>query len=374
MSGRAVYIADFLRLPIARQHRLYVKTPPEQFTAHLLRGLMSRNPFLVSKCDLLVLATSVGTGGNMARHISLLAGFPVKMPAFTIDSQCVGGYQSLISGYDAIKGGSADVVVVGGFESNSLRPSRFYHSADERYSPNPYFYSEFVPPTEESVTLPEAAEELTRRNGFTKEQLVDWVIISNERAESATQRGFLDSLIYPYNDHTADENFKTSALLNRFKSRAELIDAATSCRLDDGAGVLVLCSKKGAKNLAISPDFQLVSALSVGGLPQEAPAVFLDAVAEIFRRTGYSKSTIDLFEVNESFALKPLLFMKQYGVPPERLNMLGGNLAFGHPFGASGAINLIHLLKSMHIESKEFGLATAAAAGGLGSAVIVQHL
>lgn len=374
MSNRAVYIADFLRLPIAKQHRLFAKIPPEHFTAHLLRGLMSRNPLLASSSDLLVLATSVGTGGNMARHISLLAGFPVKMPAYTVDSQCVGSFQTLIAGHNAIKSGMADIVVVGGFESNSLRPPRFYHPADERYSPNPYFYSEFVPSSDETRTLHEAADVLTRKNGFSKEQLVDWAIISNQRAESATQRGGFDSQIYPYNGHIRDENFKTAELLNRFKSRAELVDAATSCRFDDGAGVLLLCSKKGAKKLAITPVYQLVTALSVGGLPQEAPAAFLNAVAEIFRRTGHSKSTIDLFEVNESFAIKPLLFMKQYVVSPERLNLLGGNLAFGHPFGASGAINLMHLLKSMHLESKEFGLATAAAAGGLGSAVIVQHL
>jgi acetyl-CoA C-acetyltransferase len=369
-----VYVADFLRLPIGKQNGLYKNSTPEKFSAHLLQVLINRNPLLSNFTDSLTLSTAVGTGGNMARNIGLLAGLSQQMAAYTIDAQCVGSYQAIISGINSIKSGEADTIIVGGFESNSLRPKRFYHENDERNTNEPYFYADFAPPAFGNVNLAQAAESLTLEHGFTKEDLVDWAILSNGRATKAVQRGSLTSLICDFQGNLADENLKSTELLKRFNRNSKLIDASTSCMLDDGAGVIVLASQRGVNQLEVTPDFKIISSLIIGGDPRLAPEVFLDAANLCCQRIGKNVSDVDLFEINESFAIKPLLFKKRFKVSEDRINLLGGNLAYGHPFGASGAINLMHLLQSLKISNKNFGIVTASAAGGLGSALMVQQL
>lgn len=371
---RDVYFADYLRLPIGKQNGLYGSVIPEKFTEYLLNALFFKNPPLAEVADLLILATSVGTGGNMARYIGLSAGLPVTTPAYTIDNQCVGSYQALFAGVNAIKSGEAEIVIVGGFESNSLRPKRFYNDRDSRYSDTPFFYANFAPESFGNADLKNAANVLTKLHGFSKADLVDWTIRSNQRAQATAANGQLDQLVVNYEGYKSDENFKSIETLERFKSKTELVDASTSCLLDDGAGLIVLASATGLSKLNIRPEFKFLAGATLGGLPTLAPVVFIDAISACCAKSGTISTEISLFEINESFALKPLLFARNFDIDPERINILGGNLAYGHPFGASGAINIMHLITALRISGADLGLAAASAAGGLGSAVLIQQV
>lgn len=371
---KQVYIADYLRLPIGKQNGIYKNVIPENFTTLLVQELLRRNPSLQNFADSLILSTSVGTGGNMARYIGLAAGLSVQTPAYTIDAQCVGAYQALSVGINSIKSGDADVVIVGGFESNSLRPQRFYHENDERNGSKPYFYANFAPAHFGDITLPKIAEEVTIKYGFAKSELVDWAILSNERAIEAAAQKTLSSVICDFQDNVADQNIKSPKLLARFKHSAKLVDASTSCMLDDGAGIVVLASERGLDKLGTVPNFEIISNAVVGGEPKAAPEVFLAAIELCCKRADKKVNAIDLFEINESFAVKPLLFKKRYKISNDRINLLGGNLAYGHPFGASGVVNLMHLLQSIKVSGKGCGVVAASAAGGLGSAMMVQQL
>jgi acetyl-CoA C-acetyltransferase len=204
--------------------------------------------------------------------------------------------------------------------------------------------------------------------------MVDWSILSNERALKSTAEGLFSNVILPYRNDSQDETFKEVNVLERFKKRPTLIDASTSCLFDDGAGIVLLASQNGCEKLQINPRFKILNTCSVGVHPSRTPIAFLAAIEKSNLQLKTHTNDIDLFEINESFALKPLLLNKLHNVSAEKINTLGGNLAFGHPFGASGAINLMHLLVSLQKSKKELGVVAASAAGGIGSSITVQQI
>jgi acetyl-CoA C-acetyltransferase len=371
---KEVFILDYLRLPSGKKKGRYRQSPPEEFTAHLLSGFVKRHPYLSESIDRIFLATAVGTGGNMTRYISLAAEIPVEVPTVTIDAQCVGSYEAINTGYAYIRSGIADIVLVGGFESNSLIPERKFNKQDPRRTPEPYFYADFAPNSFGENSLIGTAELMAKELGISKAGMVDWSILSNERALKSTAEGLFSNVILPYRNNNQDETLKEVNVLERFKKRPTLIDASTSCLFDDGAGILLLASQNGSEKLQINPRFKILNTCSVGVYPIRTPIAFLDAIEKNNSQLKTHTNDIDLFEINESFALKPLLLNKLHNVSAEKINVLGGNLAFGHPFGASGAINLIHLLVSLQKSKKELGVVAASAAGGIGSSITVQQI
>ncbi len=371
---KEVFILDYLRLPSGKKNERYSCIPPEEFTAFLLKGFLSKHPNLNQYLDKILFATAVGTGGNMARHIALRAGVSVNVPAATIDAQCVGSYEAINMGYAQIKAGIADVVIVGGFESNSLSPERKYHKNDPRNSSNQFLYADFAPRSFGETSLVKTAEQTATDFELTKAEMVEWSILSNQRAKAAINAGWLENVILPFKGETNDETLKEINVLQRFKNRQQLIDGSTSCMFEDGAAIVLLASESGAEKMGLRPQFSIENVCSVGVEPRKTPIAFLQAIA---RSTTVSKkqlADIDLFEINESFALKPLLLHRLRNIPVEKVNALGGNLAFGHPFGASGTFNLIHLLLSLQKQKKELGLVAASAAGGIGSSIIVKQI
>lgn len=370
---KEVVILDYLRIPSGKKNGRYSFVPPEEFTAFLLAEFFKRHPQLSHILDKILLATAVGTGGNMARYIALKAGFPVNVPAVTIDAQCVGSYEAINIGYAQIKAGLADLVIVGGFESNSLLPERKYHKNDPRNSTNSYLYADFAPDNFGENSLLKTAEQTATDFEVTKAEMGDWSILSNERAKATLKAGLLTNVILPFKGEHQDETLKEITVLQRFKSRVQLIDGATSCMFEDGAAILLLASKEGVEKMGVTPQFSIENVSSVGVEPSKTPIAFLEAIAKSNTDFKTQITDIDLFEINESFALKPLLLSRLHNIPAEKINVLGGNLAFGHPFGASGAINLIHLLVSLQQQNKELGLVAASAAGGIGSSIIVKR-
>jgi acetyl-CoA C-acetyltransferase len=371
---KEVFILDYLRLASGKRNGRYRHSSPEEFTAHLLSGFVKRHPPLSKLIDRIFLATAVGTGGNMARYISLAAEISVGVPAVTIDAQCVGSYEAINTGYAYIRSGIADIVIVGGFESNSLTPERKFNKQDPRRTPEPYFYADFAPNSFGENSLVSTAELLAKELGISKAEMVDWSILSNERALKSTAEGLLNDVILPYRNNNRDETLKEVNVLERFKKRPSLIDASTSCLFDDGAGILLLASQNGCEKLQTNPRFKILNTCSVGVHPNKTPIAFLGAIEKNNSLLNAKTTDIDLFEINESFALKPLLLNKLHNTPVEKINALGGNLAFGHPFGASGAINLMHLLVSLQKSKKELGVVAASAAGGIGSSITVQQI
>jgi len=378
MPGPDAFLIDGLRLPVGKAGGLYKTVIPERFTAHLLRTFREKYPILDTELDELLLGTAVGTGGNPARYALLEAGFSPNIPATTLDFQCGAGLRALVAGEAQLKSGQASCLLVGGMESASLAPRRQYHPRDERFTGESDFYERaaFAPEKFGGSDLIEAAENVALACGISKEDLMAWTAESHRRAAQTLTEEHLKTSIVPWGEVWKDQPIRPNLRIETLRAgqTQRLTDHTTAAHRHDGAGLLLLGNLDFCEKAGLRPAFRVVASALAGGPPHLAPLGVIWATEKLLVQTGRAISEIDWFEVNESFAVKPLAFVRHWGLPAEKINRFGGNLAYGHPFGASGAINTLHLMRALTLTGGRFGVVTAAAAGGLGVAVLIENL
>lgn len=378
MPDRDAFLIDGLRLPVGKASGLYKSVIPERFTAHLLRAFREKYPFLETDLDELLLGNAVGTGGNVARYALLEAGFSPQIPATTLDLQCGAGLRALAAGEAQLKSGQSDCLLVGGLESASLAPRRQYHPRDERFTAEGGFYERapFAPTSFGGSDLIQAAENAALQTGISKEELMAWTAESHRRATEALMTERLKPGIVPWNGAWVDQPIRPNLTLDALRANqtGRLTDHTTAAHRHDGAGLLLLGSADFCEKRGLRLAFRVVASALAGGPPHLAPLGVVWATEKLLVHTGRAISDVDLFEVNESFAVKPVAFARHWGIPAAKINTFGGNLAYGHPFGASGAINTLHLMRALETTGGRLGLVTAAAAGGLGVAVLIENL
>ncbi|MFN3783616.1 MAG: thiolase family protein [Spirosomataceae bacterium] len=373
MKKTRIFIQKGLRSPIGKKGGIWKKTIPEEFTAPLVQELARfHSP------DDLLLATSLGTGGNMARYVALKADLPVQVLATTLDGQCAGAVKALQIGMAQIIAGQSSCVFVGGMESNSLAPFRNYQKNDPRYDASipQYEIAQFAPPALH-VSLLDAAAKLAEELSITPQEMSDWAYQSHQKAIQSLENEQLKNCVFPVNGVYFDETLPSHRSYEKWKSlvsrQLQTINATNTAHKQDGACVLVLKSVS-EENLASVKDIcEVVAVRYVAVEPARAPIAFLEAVEKLLMENDLTVSDIDCWEINESFALKPLAFQKKYQVNPKKINIFGGNLAYGHPFGASGAIGVLHLTQALQVTCGKWGVFAMSAAGGLGAAVLLRY-
>ncbi len=377
MPASEAYLLDGLRLPVGKANGLYKTVLPEHFTAHLLRAFREKYPVLETSLDEVLLGNAVGTGGNMARYALLEAGFPETIPATTLDLQCGAGLRALVAGEAQLRSGQSDCLLVGGLESASLVPRRQYHPRDERFTDEATFYERArFAPANRGGDLLQAAENAARSYGISKESMLAWTVESHSRANEILRTEALRTSIVPWEGTWIDQPIRPKLTLENLRATQtdRLIDHTNAAHRHDGAALLLLGSAEFCKKTGSDPQFRVAASALAGGSPDLAPLGVIWATEKLLAKTGLAIGAIDLFEVNESFAVKPLAFQKHWSVPAQKINIFGGNLAYGHPFGASGAINALHLMRALAFTHQRLGLVTAGAAGGLGVAVLIENL
>lgn len=357
-----MYIQQALRLPVGKAGGIYKDTIPEALMAALLQEIRARTGTLP---DELLLANAFGTGGNMGRYASLLAGYPEEIPVTTIDSQCSGGLRAVELACALIRSGNAERVVAGGMESRSMAPLKAYRDGDPRKKEPYYTKAVFAPG--EPITLLEAAENTARKHAVSKVEMLHWTRESHRKAADPEIQALLSGFIYRLAPEHRDQSVRPGTDFTVL-STGQLIDRTVSAHYNDGAAAVLLGS---------SPENALarvIATYTTGWNPRFAPEAVLPAAAGVLKKGGFTADDIDIFEVNESFSLLPAIFAKEFSIPPERINVLGGNLAYGHPFGASGTINLIHLVAALKGKNARRGLVVLPAAGGLATAMIIENV
>jgi acetyl-CoA C-acetyltransferase len=371
-----VFLLDTLRVPTGKKNGIYKTILPERLLATILTELLSRYSFLKQKTDEIIISNSVSTGGNMARFSTLLTDFPVEMVATTLDMQCIGGYQAVALASAKIKSGLANCIIVGGFESASLAPFRSYHPDDERFNGEvSYQNASFAPPSFGNSSLLLAAENVAKKYNISKNEMLHSAVESFQRAERFSETEKYKKNIVKINKIKKDATLRSNVTLQNFEklTTENLIDSTTSAHLHDGAAAMVLVSESFLREIEQVSSVEFLANAFSGCLPNFAPEAFLFATKKLLSLAKTPISAISLFEVNESFALKPLLFQQEFDVLPQNVNIFGGNLAFGHPFGASPFINIMNLVSGLKHKKAELGLVTAAAAGGLGAALLIKQ-
>ena len=369
-----ICISDIIRVPTGKRGGAYKSTPPEELMAFLLRKVYERNHLQEEQIEIL-LGNSIGTLGNMARNAAIRAGLPDSLKSTTIDFQCGGTYEAIRLARALCYSEVSPIVIAGGMESNSLMPERYYAKKDPRRGEGERIsVAEFSP--FHDGDLRKAATQLAYKYEVEKKQMRSWTLRSHQLAAS-----FLNSLAYgqyvlPFNKATGkDETLRTSLNENTLKKveSAELIDRTNTAHFHDGAGLVLMGTENTLKMHGLPVLAKIVDISIVGISPDQAPEGCITAAAALLKNNGLDSNDIDLFEVNESFAVKPLAFMKHFGLDDSKVNVYGGNLAMGHPYAASGIINILNMVLALKEKRLKFGLVSAGIAGGYGAAILLEN-
>lgn len=375
------YILDGLRSYIGIENSMYRHVPAEEIGARVLDALADRTG--IKKVDCIIAGNGVGAGGNIARVMSLSSVFGIETPAFTIDLQCGSALESIAVAAAKIDSGQADVIITGGFESSSTAPRRAYnknHPDYDKYGDEWYKVAKFVPDEHRQETMLEGAERTAISEKITREELNKWVLRSHRLAREARDSGVLDDIsVEIIEGCSRDEGIRdrmSERLLNRLPAvlkNGKVITVGNACLTNDGAAFLVLCSDRYLNENSVTPIGEFVDIAEVGTDPVQSPKSCVAAIESLLRKNNISSDQIDIYECNEAFAVIDELFARKYPAEIDKYNIFGGALAYGHPYGASGGIITLHALKALEKRGGIYAVCAVAAAGGVGSAVLIKR-
>ena len=379
-----VYVLGALRAPIVTKNGKFKTVPAEELGASVMRKLLEKNPDAGRNLSGVIGGNAVGTGGNITRLAALTAKIPETVPAWTVDMQCASAAAALAAAYHAIACGEGDVYLAGGMESSSLQPLRIYDKKDARFAKTPegdgaYYTAQFAPDDLDPQTMLRGAERVAKAENVTKEELDAWAIESHKRAAAAQEKGVLRPFIVSVNGVTEDDgirprmNQKLLDRLPRLFGTDSVTTAGTSCLINDGAAFALLVGESWLReHPTIRPAARIVAAQAMGGAPDESPRGAMRTAEALLSRLGMRMDEMAVIEFNEAFAVIDVLFARKYPNLVSRYNTLGGALAYGHPYGASGAILLVHLLSVLESAGGGFGILSIAGAGGMGEALLLE--
>ncbi|MGM9518045.1 MAG: thiolase family protein [Acidaminococcus sp.] len=402
MEGRDVYLVAGLRSHLGLQNGIFKEVPPEKLGAALLRQLCVQVP-VAREAQLVIGGNAVGSGGNLTRLLALEAGFPVETPALTVDMQCASALAALALGYGQIRSGLLDVVLAGGVESSSMQPRRVYQPWDVRYTPEGFMTAQFSPDTNSPRAMLEGAERTAQVYGVPREELDRWAVRSHQKAAEARQSGALDPYVVSLFGSTRDESIRPRMneklarrmpTLFRKEEVAELLTqaerekagdgtptltAANACLTQDGAAFLLLCSGRQLEawereEKPVRPRARIRHVTTAGVEPRFSPLGALEVGEKALQEAGLTYSDVDDFEYNEAFAVISALFARRHPDCVDRYLPLGGALAYGHPYGCSGAVLVLHALAALQQRGGQRALCAIAGAGGTGAAVVMERV
>lgn len=377
---KEVYILGGLRSYIGLKNGIYKNILPEVLGAEVLKGLIAK--YNLTDIDEIICGNAVGTGGNITRLMALNAGISEDVPAFTVDMQCASSSVSIDIAFSKISSGQCDLIIAGGFESSSTQPARAYNKNDSRYNEeNPFFSVAQFSPNEigEDVML-QGAERIIEYENISKEELDFWTLESHKRAKKAKEEGILKDIIISVNKSSCDEGIRekmNQRLLDRMKpllGKDGKLTAGNTCLINDGAAFVVLCSERFLQKKNIRPKAQIIKTTLIGSNPLYSPASAIKATDKLLNLLNLNYEEISAFEFNEAFGVVDVIFQRKNPHLIDRYNILGGALAYGHPYGASGAIIMLHLLKSLEQIDGRYGVSAIAAAGGVASAILIKKM
>lgn len=334
-----------------------------------------------------------GLGQNVSRQMMLDAGLPVETPSFTINKVCGSGLRAVELAAQIIKAGDAEIIVAGGAENMSATGytmdaarwgARMFDTKMKDMMVNDGLWDVF-----NNYHMGMTAENVAEQWGLTREELDEFAVISQQRAEKAVDSGVFDEEIVPVTIpqrkgdpivFDKDEHLtrgssmeKVAKLKPAFKKDGGIVTAANASGINDSGAAVVVMSKEKADELGIKPLATIKSYASAGVDPSIMGVGPVPATKKALDKAGLKIEDVDLVEANEAFAAQSLAVRKDLGLDPEKTNVNGGAIALGHPIGASGCRILVTLLYEMKRRDSHYGLATLCIGGGMGTSLIVER-
>ncbi|MDQ9009122.1 thiolase family protein [Acinetobacter gerneri] len=330
-----------------------------------------------------------GVKQGPARQAMRKAGLPDHVGATTINKVCGSGMKAAMQASDAIKAGSANIVVVGGMESMTNAPYLLPKArAGYRMGHGQVIDHMFMDGLEDAYTgraMGTFAQEMADKKGYTREQMDEFAIRSLNRAQKAIAEGYFKAEIAPITVSTRkgdvivenDENPGNAKIdkiptLRPAFAKDGTVTAANSSSISDGASALVISSETEANQRGLNVLAEIKAYASNSQLPEEFTIAPVGAIEKVLKKTGWNAADVDLWEINEAFAMVTMAAIDAFDLDPEKVNINGGACALGHPLGSSGSriiVTLIHALKRL---GKSKGIAALCIGGGEATAIAVE--
>ena len=397
------YVFDAIRTPRGKGKKdgsLHEVKPINLLTG-VLQALQARHGFDTAAVDDVVMGvvSPVGEQGSViAKVAALKAGWDWRCSGVQINRFCASGLEAVNMAAMKVKSGWEDLVVAGGVESMSRVPLGADGGAWAQ-DPETNSATMFVP---QGI----GADLIATINGFSRDDVDRYALTSQRRATAARAAGYFKGSVVPVNDAMGlglleeDEFIKPGTTLEGLAGLKPAFEqlgamgfdtvalqrypqverihhvhhAGNSSGIVDGAAAVLIGSEAAAKTHGLTPRARIVSVALSGADPTIMLTGPMPAARKALAKAGLTVDQIDLFEVNEAFAAVPMVFMREMGVPHEKVNVNGGAIAMGHPLGATGAMILGTLIDELHRRQLRYGLATLCVGGGMGIATVVERV
>ncbi|MCQ4118307.1 acetyl-CoA C-acyltransferase [Rhodococcus tibetensis] len=390
---REAAIVSTARTPIGKAYRgAFNNSHSATLGGHAVEHALKKAGLEPSRVQDVVMGAALTTGvqsGDIARQVAIRAGIPVTTPAITVSKFCTSGLEAIVAGSYRVLQGGLDVVAAGGVESISMIQVPGYDFMIEEpwiRQNKPDYYMHMI----------ETAEVVYDRYGVSRESQDEFSFQSQQRTAAAQAAGLLDDEIVPMesvkrvvNKETGEESFSTVTLThdegNRPSTTLEglqalkpvmradgCVTAGNASQLSDGASAVIVMNRDTAEKEGIEPLGYFRGYTSVGVEPDEMGIAPVYAVPALLDRFGLSVSDIGLWELNEAFAVQAVYCRDKLGIPDELLNVNGGAISIGHPYGMSGARMAGHALIEGKRRGAKYVVVTMCAATGLGGAGLFE--
>src|SRR6185503_14452742 len=386
-----VVIVGMARTPMGAMLGELASFSANELGAHAIKGAMAEAGIKGEDVELVYMGNCLpaGQGQAPARQAGIKSGLPKGAEATTINKMCGSGMQAAVMGRNAILAGEAKVVVAGGMESMTNAPHLVDLRKGHKYGAaalRDHMATDGLEDAYAGGAMGNFADMIAKEYQFTREQQDAYALETLSRAQSATKEGRFKREISPIivkgkkGDVTIDsDELPRTAMPEKIPtlrpafSKDGTVTAANASGISDGAAALVLMRESEAKKRGLKPLAKIVATAAHSHEPAYFTTAPVPAMKKALEKAGWKASDVDLWEINEAFAVVPMIAMKELGVAHDKVNVNGGACALGHPIGASGARVLVTLINAMEQQKAKRGVAALCIGGGEGIAMAIER-
>lgn len=389
---KKVVIVSAKRTPIGSFGGSLASLSAAKLGSIAIKSVLDESGIDVNRIDEVIMGNVLMAGQGQApgRQAALFAGLPENVECLTINKMCGSGLKAVMLAQQAIQTGDSEIIIAGGMESMSNTPYALPNARNGYRLGHGQIIDLVVLDglwdVYNNVHMGSCAEICAKDFSFKREELDEFAINSYKRAIDATQQGRFTDEIIPVRleskkgDTIVDKDeepervkFEKIPSLKPVFEKDGVVTAANASSINDGASALLVMSEDKANQLGLTPLVEIIAQSSAAKAPVEFTTAPADAINKVLKKAGMKIDDIDLFEINEAFAVVSLAVNKLLGLSNENVNVNGGAVAIGHPIGASGARILTTLIHEMKKRKSEYGIASLCIGGGEASAVIVKN-
>jgi len=389
---KKVVITHAKRTPVGAFNGSLSSISATQLGSTVIKSLLEESKIAPDKINEVIMGNVItaGLGQAPARQAALYANLPEKVECLTINKMCGSGLKAIMLAHQSIMCGDADIIIAGGMESMSNAPYLLPNARNGYRLGNSTILDSILvdglTDVYNNIHMGNCAESCAKDFSFTREQLDEFAVLSYQRAINAQKEGKFDDeivgvkiksksgeVVISKDEEPEKVNFEKISTLRPAFDKNGIVTAANSSKLNDGAAAVLIMSEEKAKELGYKPLVEIVAQSSAAKAPIQFTTAPADAINNVLGKAKLKLNDIDLFEINEAFAVVSLAVSKLLGLSTKNVNVNGGAIALGHPIGASGARIMTTLLYEMKRRNSKYGLASLCIGGGEASAVIVKR-